>query len=795
MDDLTRADRGRLQPVPLASVADRDRPRASLPASLTRFIGREREVAAVTDLLLGDVRLVTLTGPGGVGKTRLALRVAGNLEDVYSDGVAVVALASVASPELVGPAVANAVGVRPGIDRPLVDRLAAALAERHLLLVLDNFEHLLTAAPFVVDLLAACPRLTVLATSRETLHLSGEHAIVIQPLALPDATQPASASVIAGTEAVRLFVARAKAARSDFTLTEQNAETVAEICRRLEGLPLAIELAAARVTHLPPAALLQRLGRRLALLTGGARDLPARQRTMRDVIAWSHDLLSPDEQALLRRLAVFVSGCSLEAAESVTATSGDLNFDVLGVVASLVAKSLLRQEIDADGQARYWMLETVREFGLERLVASGEEDATRGAHARYFLALAERSEPDIYRGRDLIRLLGALETEHANLQAALAHLTATGATEAALRLAGALAPFWLFHSHRDEGCDLLERTLAQASIGETSASTRATALGGAATLTFTRGDYDRAAELARENLALRQQLADRHGIATALNLLGAVMRARGNFDQAASCFDEALTVFEEIGDPGWMALTRGNLGILAFWRGDLTLAASLLDEAVGLYRQDGDRHPYGVAAALSDLALVTCDQGDYARAAALFAESLARWRAVGTKEGLVDWLARVAVLAAARGQSERAARLFGAAEALREVVGYAFERPERARHECAMAASRTGVGEVAFATAWTAGVGMSPDEAAAEASQLVMDLSAPGGTAPEGPGLTPRELDVLRLIVEGRSDKEIAEALFVSRGTASKHVASILAKLDAPRRGAAAARAVHRGLI
>ena len=794
MANVTPDDRSRIQSLPMSAFHDRDRLRASPPTPLTSFIGRETEVEAVAALVLSDLRLITLIGPGGVGKTRLALQVAREVECAFPDGVVVTRLAQIMTPDLVGPAVADAVGTRHGSDGSLVDRLTAALAGQHLLLVLDNFEHLLSAAPFVADLLAACPLLTVMATSRETLHLSGEHPVMIQPLALPVAGPPACAVAIARTEAVRLFVTRAKTARSDFALTEHNADAVAKICRRLDGLPLAIELAAARIAHLPVTLLSQRLDRCLAMLTGGPRDLPARQRTMRKTIAWSYDLLSPDEQMMLRRLSVFVGGCTLEAVEAI-AVDCDVTTDALDIVSSLVDKSLLRQGEDADGRARYRLLETVREFGLEQLVAAGDEAGARRAHAHYFLDLAERSQPDIYRGRDLVRLLNTLEVEHPNLRAALTHLTTSGHYEVALRLAGALGPFWLFHSHRGEGRDWLERTLRLATTGEPLASTRATALGGMATLLFTLGDHERAAELAGKNLALRQELGEPQGIATALNLLGAVMRARGDFDEAASCFDRALILFEELGDPDWVALARGNLGILAFWRGELDRAASLLDEAVALYRRAGNRHPYGVAAVLSDLALVTCDRGDHGRAAGLFVESLAHWRDVETREGLVDWLARVAVFATARGQGEQAARLFGASETLREVVGYAFERPERARHERAIAEARSSVGHSIFADAWAAGSALALDDALSEASCLLSNVPVPCA-APVGiHGLTQREMSVLRLIVEGRSDQEIADALFISRRTASKHVASILAKFGTPNRAAAAATAVLRGLI
>jgi len=759
-----------------------------VPVPSTPLVGREREIEHVLALLHDpSVRLVTLTGPGGVGKTRLALAVAAAAEAAFTDGVCFVPLAPVRDPALVIPAIARALDIQDNGDRSLVDAIETALAARRMLLILDNFEQLLATAPMVASLLAACSQLNVLVTSRAVLRVSGEHTFPVSPLALPNPMSLIPFEQLARYAAVRLFAVRAQATYAGFALTADNALAVADICRRLDGLPLAIELAAAWVKVLPPLALLARLDRRLTLLTGGNRDLPAHQQTMRNSIAWSYDLLSREEQALFRRLAVFAGGFDLEAAETL---GGAGSIDTL---ASLVDHGLVMRIEGPETMPRFVMLETIREFGLEQLAAHDEEIAIRSDYAGYFLALAEQLRPRI-EGPEGQQVLERFEMDHPNYRAALATATERGDAQLAVRLAAALWKFWYVHRHAAEARAWLEGVLALP--GEVPPDRRAEVLYAAGSSAYDQRDFARAEALGQECLALAQASNDHLRVGMAHFLLGTVARNQGHFSEAMAAYDRALTTLREGRLSGGFAehmhgMVLSSLGDMAYEQGHVVRSRALNEEALALWQGRGDA--WGIANALLNLATVAAGT-DPSLSAARFREALAHYRDLDASVGFAHSIAGLAIVAVGFGKVIHGVRLFGAAEAFRAVASVAVTRMMQADYDRAVDAARLALGPREFRAAWTAGAVLTTDQAFAEATRLPLEGPAPV-RLPSPFGLTMREFDVLQLMAEGRTDQEIADTLFISYRTVTTHVTKILNKLGVDSRTAAVSFAVRENVI
>jgi predicted ATPase/class 3 adenylate cyclase len=724
----------------------------NLPVQPTPLVGREREVAWVCERLLSpEVRLLTLTGPGGTGKTRVGLQAAADLLEEFEDGVYFVALATLTDPGLVAPTVTQALGVAESGEKPPEEALKEHLRDREVLLLMDNFEQVLEATPLLEELLAAAPRLRVLATSRAALRLYGEHEYSVPPLALPDPTYPPPPERLTQYEAVRLFVERARAVKADFEVTNENAPAVAEICVRLDGLPLALELAAARIRLLPPRSMLARLGSRLKLLTGGARNLPERQRTLRGAIEWSYELLTPEERTLFARLSVFAGGRTLEAIETICDSEGGL--DTLDGLESLIEKSLLRQEEGSGGEARFVMLETIHEYAREKLGESGEAEVVRSRHAEHFLALAEEAEPELKGARQL-EWLDRLEEEHDNIRAALGWSFGAGEVEEGLRIAGALSWFWHVRGHLSEGRRWLEEGLAKAGEG-VAPSTRAKALVGlgvavevqegdyekAAPLYekglamyrklgdregianclcnlgvmvgYAQGDHERSTALLEESLGIYQELGDEHGIASVLNALGMVASIYGDFARAATLYEEALALSREAGDAAGVARLLGNLSYAVLLQGDHGRAKTLAEEALAMSREQGNTLFTSVA--LTNLGLAAREQGDHDRAAAALNEALTLAWDIGDKLGVVETLEGISGLIGILKEDQRAERLWGAAQAWREATGALLADGDRALNEPYLDAARSRLGDARWEEALSEGRAMTLERATAYA--------------------------------------------------------------------------------
>jgi len=738
----------------------------NLPRQLTSFVGREQEMADVK-ALLGKSLLLTLTGTGGSGKTRLAFQVAADLVGDYPDGVWLVEFAPLSDPSLVSHSVAASVGVREELQgRPLLDKLIEFLQPKSILLLFDNCERLPAAcADLAVSLLQACPSLRILATSQEPLRADGEVTYHVPSLSLPDLQRLPPFDQLTQYEAIHLFVDRAILSSPEFRLTERNAPSVAQVCHRLDGIPLAIELAAARVKAMSVEQIAERLNERFRLLTMGARTAPPRHQTLRATLDWSYEMLSPHEQALLRRIAISVGGFTLDAAEAMGADERVSKSAVLDLLTALVDRSLVifgQQE----APPRYRLLETVRLYGLERLQASGEEIAMRTRHLEWYLRLAEEAESGL-QGPNQRTWLDRLGVEHDNLRAALdwSRRDEAGA-DAGLQLAGTLWRFWEIRGHWSEGREWLDGMLAR--NANAPASVRVKALNGAAYLAYYQGDFSRAHAMAEQTLELSRGIGDKRGTAACLNLLGLhacrlgdharaatlgdeslllsreagdqwsvahalvvlglVALAEGNNDRATSLLEEALTMFRILSDKRGSALTLMSLGLVVRRRGDNQRAAALFEEALGTFRELGDKGRS--AFTLSNLAIVAWNQQNYTRSAVLFEESLALQRDLRDKPGIATSLVGLALVASALGQSNRASMLFGAAEALRESTGIPLPPFILDEYQGCVASLKARLGDAAFATTWAKGRAMTLEEAlasglAGEATPATSTRSSP----------------------------------------------------------------------
>ncbi len=727
---------------------------SNLPVARTGLVGRQKDVAAAKELLLRqDVRLVTVTGPGGIGKTRLAMEVAGGLVENFPGGIHFVPLSPVRNPDLIPALIVQTLGIHEAGGKPPLEVLKKELRDSVLapmLIVLDNFEHLVQAAPTVAELLVMGSSLKILVTSRSALRVYGEHEFPVPALALPDSRSLPSIDALSQYSAVALFVERAIAAKPDFELTPENATAVVEICVRLDGLPLAIELAAARIKVLSPASLRTRLESRLQLLTGGARDLPLRQQTLRAAIDWSYDLLTPAEQRLFCRLSVFAGGYTLEGVEAVCDTKGDLGLDLLDGMASMVDKSLVQQVEAVKGESRFVMLHTIREYAMEKLEASGEKAQTKRAHAAYCLVLAEEEATE-HCGAEGPGWMERFTIEHDNFRAALEWLTETGDADWGLRLGAALFRFWEAGEYLTEGRDRLGKLLNLAgAAGPTKAAARAffaagvlagvqgdyasgdalfrqsleiarqmrdqqsiaVSLNALAVMARDRGEVAMARSLFEENLVLWREMGDRQAVARSLSNLANVFKLQGDYERARSLYAECLSIFQELRDRTGIAWSTNYLGDVARDQGDSAAARTLYEQSLTIFRELDDR--WGIAGTLADLGSLAREGGNYPAAHSLYRESIRNFQRLEHKRGIARLLECFACSAAAQMEAERSLRLAGAAAALRQNIGAPLTPAEQVKLEASLESARQALSNTTGTTAWLEGWATPVDKAVEE---------------------------------------------------------------------------------
>jgi non-specific serine/threonine protein kinase len=796
---------------------------------LTSFVGREREVSEVGRLLASHP-LITLTGPGGAGKTRLASAAAFEAVKDFENGAWWVELASLSDPDLVPQAVAQALNVPETPTLSLTDAIACDLRELEILIVLDNCEHLVGAcARLAHDLLHACPGLVVLATSREALGIGGERNFPVPPLSVPEPDHAQALEGLKQYEAVRLFVERAKAASPGFEVTEANAAAVARICHKLDGLPLAIELVAARTKVLTVEQILVRLQDSLRLLTSTDRMAPERQRTLRGALDWSYDLLGEQERKLFGWLSVFAGGWTLEAAEVVGSGEDIEEEEILDLLSGLVDKSMVVADVGTGDAPRYRLLEPVRQYGLERLEEREGVDRAHRRHAEFYLALTEENELAL-KGPEQVKLLDRLEEDHDNLRAAIQWALEQGETEIALRLTASAAHFRYPRGYLTEGRRQLEAALA-GSKGPPVA--RAKALTEAGWFALEQSDHDQAQSLLEESLLVYRELDDKYGVAHALECLSVAKTRLGDYERAVQLQEESLVLYRELGHEWGIAVSLNNLGVVAQEQGEYERAAALHQESLALLRVLGDSLEMGwalrslaqvfliqgqlersamlleesqsilrelgtklaLAQTLRTLGVTVLCQGDGTRAAAVYREGLALAAEAGSKTEVAGCLEGLAEVALTHGQSARAARLGGAAEALREAIGSYPSHFDRSQsgYEGTVYAARSRLDEAAWEAGWSEGRQMPPDEAIEYA--LLEEEAEPAPPPKETAGLSKREVEVLRLVAEGLTDAKVADRLYLSPRTVGQHLRSIYRKLGVPSRAAAVREAVERGLI